>query len=43
MKFKNKKEVIEAYKNGKLAKWEIEPILEHIEFLEAIKTFLKDG
>ena len=32
MKFKTKSEVMQAYKDGKLAKWELEPILENLEF-----------
>ena len=32
MKFKTKSEVMKAYHNGKLAKWELKPIIENIEF-----------
>lgn len=30
--FKSKSEVMKAYHDGKLAKWELEPILENLEF-----------
>ena len=32
MRFKTKNEVIKAYSDGKLAKWELKPILDNIKF-----------
>ena len=32
MKYKTKSEVMRAYHDGKLAKWELKPILENLEF-----------
>ena len=32
MRYKTKSEVMQAYHDGKLAKWELKPILEHLEF-----------
>lgn len=41
MRYKNKEEVMKAYKEGKLAKWELKPILEHIEFCENLSEIGK--
>ena len=32
MKFETKEDVMKAYHDGKLAKWELKPILENLEF-----------
>ena len=32
MRYKTKGEVLKAYKQGKIAEWELQPILEHIAF-----------
>lgn len=32
MKYKNKHEVMRDFKNGKLSKWEVDVILENLEF-----------
>ena len=32
MRFKTKSEVMKAFHDGKLAKWELKPILDNIEF-----------
>lgn len=36
MKYNTKKDVIVTYKRGQLAKWELKPILEEIEFRENV-------
>ena len=40
MKYESKEEVMRDYKNGKLAEWELEPILDNIEFEENLKYVL---
>ena len=39
--YKTKEEVMKAYKEGKLAKWELKPILENIEFRENCSEIAK--
>ena len=41
MRYKNKEEVMKAYKEGKLAKWELKPILEHIKFCQNLSEIGK--
>lgn len=41
MKYKTKGEAIKAYKEGKLAKWELKPILDNIEFEENLSEIGK--